>query len=294
MKTRIPKALDRFKVLLFVLPLLLPLLAFWLLPFGTSVYISFTDWDYISPDYHYVGMENYVYMLTDEDFSQALKNTFVFALGVVIPTVVLGLVFALLLHKDFRGSQCYRAIIFSPWITPTVAVSIVWSWVFESKAGLANLLLNELGFASVPWLETGTGAMFAVMVVTVWQAVGWTMLFYISALNKIPTSLHEASLIDGCSPWTRFIKITLPLISPTTFFLVIVNMITAVQAFDQFQIMTQGGPSGSTRTLLYLFYQQAFEQYDMGPAAACSVIILLITGGLTIINAMMGKRWVYY
>lgn len=294
MSIHLPKVLDKLKVLLFVLPLLLPLLIFWLLPFGTSVYISFTDWDYISPDYHYVGMENYEYMLTDDDFSQALKNTFVFALGVVIPTVVLGLAFALLLRKDFRGSQLYRAIIFSPWITPTVAVSIVWSWVFESKAGLANLLLNELGFSSVPWLETGTGAMFAVMVVTVWQAVGWTMLFYISALNKIPTSLYEASLIDGCSPWTRFIKITLPLISPTTFFLVIVNMITAVQAFDQFQIMTQGGPSGSTRTLLYLFYQQAFEQYDMGPAAACSVIILLITGALTIINTIMGKRWVYY
>lgn len=294
MKIHFPKVLEKSKVLLFVLPLLLPLLAFWLLPFGSSIYISFTDWDYISPEYNYVGIDNYEYMLTDDDFLQALTNTFVFALGVVIPTVVLGLAFALLLRKEFRGSRYYRAIIFSPWITPTVAVSIVWTWVFESKAGLANLLLNELGFSSIPWFESGAGAMFAVMVVTVWQAIGWTMLFYISALNKIPASIYEASQIDGCSAWTRFTRLTLPLISPTTFFLIIVNMITAVQAFDQFQIMTQGGPSGSTRTLLYLFYQQAFEQYEMGPAAACSVMILLITGVLTLINTMMGKRWVYY
>ncbi|MCT7655091.1 sugar ABC transporter permease [Oceanimonas sp. NS1] len=146
-----------------------------------------------------------------------------------------------------------------------MAVSIVWTWVFESKAGLANLLLNELGFSSIPWFETGAGAMFAVMVVTVWQAVGWTMLFYISALNKIPASLYEASQIDGCSAWTRFTRLTLPLISPTTFFLIIVNMITAVQAFDQFQIMTQGGPSGSTRTLLYLFTNRPLSSTKWGP-----------------------------
>ncbi|OAN11124.1 ABC transporter [Photobacterium jeanii] len=294
MKFNRQKLQDNSKVLLFIAPLMIPLITFWLVPFGWSVYISFTDWDYISPDYYYVGLENYQYMLEDSDFIQAMQNTFLFALGVVIPTVVIGLMFALLLHKNFKGSQFYRAVIFSPWITPTVAISIVWSWVFESKAGLVNLLLDKVGIGPVAWLESGDTAMFAVIVVTVWQAVGWTMLFYISALNKIPTSLYEASLIDGCSPWTRFYKITLPLISPTTFFLVIVNMITAIQAFDQFQILTQGGPSGSTRTLLYLFYQQAFEQYDMGPAAATSLIILLITGALTIVNTVMGKRWVYY
>ncbi|OZS44039.1 carbohydrate ABC transporter permease [Photobacterium sanguinicancri] len=294
MNLNLQKWQNSSKVLFFIAPLMIPLIIFWLVPFGWSAYISFTDWDYISPDYYFVGLENYQYMLEDGDFIQAMQNTFIFALGVVIPTVMIGLVFALLLHNNFKGSQFYRAVIFSPWITPTVAISIVWSWVFESKSGLVNLLLDKVGIAPIPWLESGDTAMFAVMVVTVWQAVGWTMLFYISALNKIPTSLYEASLIDGCSPWTRFYKITLPLISPTTFFLVIVNMITAIQAFDQFQILTQGGPSGSTRTLLYLFYQQAFEQYDMGPAAATSLIILLITGALTIANTVMGKRWVYY
>lgn len=285
---------NRLKVLLFTAPLLVPLFTFWLVPFGYSIYISFTDWDYISPDYSFIGLENYEYMVEDYEFIQAMLNTFWFSVGVVIPTILLGLVFAMLLHKNFKGSQFYRAVIFSPWITPTVAVSIVWSWVFETKSGLANHLLESAGFSAIPWLENGDTALVAVIIVTVWQAIGWTMLFYISALNKIPESLYEASLIDGCSNLTRFLKITLPLISPTTFFLVVVNIITAMQAFDQFQILTQGGPGGETRTLLYLFYQQAFERYEMGPAAATSLVIFLITGLLALINTYIGKRWVYY
>ncbi|WP_061033883.1 carbohydrate ABC transporter permease [Vibrio splendidus] len=285
---------NRLKVLLFTAPLLVPLFTFWLVPFGYSIYISFTDWDYISPDYSFIGLENYEYMVEDYEFIQAMLNTFWFSVGVVIPTILLGLVFAMLLHKNFKGSQFYRAVIFSPWITPTVAVSIVWSWVFETKSGLANHLLESAGFSAIPWLENGNTALVAVIIVTVWQAIGWTMLFYISALNKIPASLYEASLIDGCSSLTRFLKITLPLISPTTFFLVVVNIITAMQAFDQFQILTQGGPGGETRTLLYLFYQQAFERYEMGPAAATSLVIFLITGLLAFINTYIGKRWVYY
>lgn len=285
---------NRLKVLLFTAPLLVPLFTFWLVPFGYSIYISFTDWDYISPDYSFIGLENYEYMVEDYEFIQAVLNTFWFSVGVVIPTIILGLVFAMLLHKNFKGSQFYRAVLFSPWITPTVAVSIVWSWVFETKSGLANHLLESAGFSAIPWLENGNTALIAVIIVTVWQAIGWTMLFYISALNKIPESLYEASLIDGCSSLTRFLKITLPLISPTTFFLVVVNIITAMQAFDQFQILTQGGPGGETRTLLYLFYQQAFERYEMGPAAATSLVIFLITGLLALINTYIGKRWVYY
>ena len=285
---------NRLKVLLFTAPLLVPLFTFWLVPFGYSIYISFTDWDYISPDYSFIGLENYEYMVEDYEFIQAVLNTFWFSVGVVIPTIILGLVFAMLLHKNFKGSQFYRAVIFSPWITPTVAVSIVWSWVFETKSGLANHLLESAGFSAIPWLENGNTALIAVIIVTVWQAIGWTMLFSISALNKIPESLYEASLIDGCSSLTRFLKITLPLISPTTFFLVVVNIITAMQAFDQFQTLTQGGPGGETRTLLYLFYQQAFERYEMGPAAATSLVIFLITGLLALINTYIGKRWVYY
>lgn len=280
--------------LLFILPLMLPVLVFWLSPFICSIYISFTDWDYISPAYHYVGFENYTAMIEDSDFINALKNTLFFALGTVLPTTLFGLLLALLLQKNFAGGQFHRAVIFSPWITPTVAVSIVWAWVFQSKNGLANSLLMAIGIEPVAWLEQGNSAMFVVIVVTVWQSVGWTMLFYISALGKIPESLYEASMIDGCSKMTRLLRITLPLVSPTTFFLLIINTINSLAAFDQFQILTQGGPSGKTRTLFYLYFQQAFERYDMGPAAATSLFIVVITAILVSINIYMGKRWVYY
>ncbi|CAG9001423.1 MAG: Diacetylchitobiose uptake system permease protein NgcF [Candidatus Celerinatantimonas neptuna] len=284
---------NRLNLILFTAPLLVPLFVFWLIPFGLSIFISFTDWDYISPSYDWVGWDNYHYMLSNSEFLQALNNTFVFAASVVLPTVAIGLGLALLLQRRFAGSHFFRAVIFSPWITPTVAVSIVWSWVFD-KHGLINQILGIFQVSSIGWFSHGNTAMFVVVLVTIWQSVGWTMLFFISALNKIPLSIYEATLIDGCSPWRRFFRIILPLISPTTFFLIIVNMINAVQAFDQFQILTQGGPGGETRTLLYWFYQQAFQQYDMGPATATSVIIFVITAILTAINSWMGKRWVYY
>ncbi|WP_023492890.1 carbohydrate ABC transporter permease [Serratia sp. DD3] len=278
----------------FVAPLMLPVIVFWLFPFICSIYVSFTDWDYISPSYHFVGLENYTSMMDDGDFSDALINTVIFSLGTVLPTTLLGLFLALLLRDKIMGGNFYRAVIFSPWITPTVAVSIVWTWVFSSKNGLVNSLLSLMGFSPIAWLEQGNSAMFVVIVVTVWQSVGWTMLFYINALGKIPDSLYEASMIDGCSKMTRLLRITLPLISPTTFFLIIINLINSLAAFDQFQMLTQGGPSGKTRTLFYLYFQQAFERYDMGPAAATSLVIVIITATLVMINAYIGKRWVYY
>lgn len=285
---------DKIHKTLFVLPLMLPVLIFWLFPFLLSVWISFTDWDYISADFNYVGIENYTDMFDNSEFTEALANTFYFAIFSVIPTIILGLAFALLLQKNLKSHKFYRLVVFSPWITPTIAVSIVWSWVFQSRGGLANIVINSLGFESVAWFDNAQSAMFVVVVVTVWQSIGWTMLFFLSALNKIPHSLYEASLIDGCSKLRRFFRITVPLISPTTFFLLIINLINALAAFDQFQILTQGGPSGGTRTLFYLFYQQAFDRFEMGLAAATSLVIVIITAIFTALNMWLSKRWVYY
>ncbi|MEI7376237.1 sugar ABC transporter permease [Dickeya chrysanthemi] len=278
----------------FIAPLLIPLWLFWVIPFFCSLYISFTDWDYISPDYHLVGMDNYRDVLHSDDFAGALGHTLVFAVAVVIPVVVLGLGFALLLHRQCRGQRGYQAMIFSPWITPTVAVSVVWSWVFDSRAGLANQLLGLFGYAGVPWLEQPGSAMLAVVTVTIWQGIGWTMMLFITALNRIPADLYDAARLDGGSRARRLLTITLPLISPTTFFLLLVNLVNAVQAFDQFQMLTQGGPGNSTRTLMYLFYQQAFQQFSMGPAAATAVMILLLAGSLSLVNTLVARRWVYF
>lgn len=282
------------KAVFFLLPVGIPLMLFWIIPNFISLGISFTDWDFMTNDFNFVGLENYFNLFTQDSFMQALLNTFYFGIGTVIPTIALGLGFALFFRKKFKGSALYQLMIFSPWVTPTIAVSIVWSLLYEPQFGVINKVLNFFGIPGLDWLQSSQTAMLAVIIVTVWKLVGWTMIFYIGALEKVPDSLYEAASIDGANSWQKFRYVTLPMVSSTTFFLVVVNTISSVQAYDQIKILTQGGPSGSTRTLLYLFFQQGFEQFDMGSATAIAFIILIITILLSVINKIIGDKWVNY
>ncbi|EJQ50640.1 hypothetical protein IEQ_02514 [Bacillus cereus BAG6X1-2] len=281
------------KAVFFLIPVGIPLILFWIIPNFISLGISFTDWDFMTNDFNFVGLENYFNLFTQDSFMQALLNTFYFGIGTVIPTIALGLGFALFFRKKFKGSALYQLMIFSPWVTPTIAVSIVWSLLYEPQFGVINKVLNFFGIPGLDWLQSSQTAMLAVIIVTVWKLVGWTMIFYIGALEKVPDSLYEAASIDGANSWQKFRYVTLPMVSSTTFFLVVVNTISSVQAYDQIKILTQGGPSGSTRTLLYLFFQQGFEQFDMGSATAIAFIILIITILLSVINKI-GDKWVNY
>ncbi|EEL87309.1 sugar ABC transporter permease [Bacillus cereus] len=282
------------KAVFFLIPVGIPLILFWIIPNFISLGISFTDWDFMTNDFNFVGLENYFNLFTQDSFMQALLNTFYFGIGTVIPTIALGLGFALFFRKKFKGSALYQLMIFSPWVTPTIAVSIVWSLLYEPQFGVINKVLNFFGVPGLDWLQSSQTAMLAVIIVTVWKLVGWTMIFYIGALEKVPDSLYEAASIDGANSWQKFRYVTLPMVSSTTFFLVVVNTISSVQAYDQIKILTQGGPSGSTRTLLYLFFQQGFEQFDMGSATAIAFIILIITILLSVINKIIGDKWVNY
>ncbi|QUG84580.1 carbohydrate ABC transporter permease [Bacillus nitratireducens] len=282
------------KAVFFLIPVGIPLILFWIIPNFISLGISFTDWDFMTNDFNLVGLENYFNLFTQDSFMQALLNTFYFGIGTVIPTIALGLGFALFFRKKFKGSALYQLMIFSPWVTPTIAVSIVWSLLYEPQFGVINKVLNFFGVPGLDWLQSSQTAMLAVIIVTVWKLVGWTMIFYIGALEKVPDSLYEAASIDGANSWQKFRYVTLPMVSSTTFFLVVVNTISSVQAYDQMKILTQGGPSGSTRTLLYLFFQQGFEQFDMGSATAIAFIILIITILLSVINKIIGDKWVNY
>ncbi|MGV8145331.1 MAG: carbohydrate ABC transporter permease [Alkaliphilus sp.] len=279
---------------LFLAPFMLSLLLFWVIPLFTGLGISFTDWDFISPEMSFVGLENYVDIFTDPDFSKALWNTIVFSLGTIIPSIVLGLCFALVLQKKFTGSSIYQMLIFSPWITPAVAVSLVWSWIFEPSRGYANHLLEFLGLPPLEWLHSSETAMLGIIIFTVWKSIGWTMIFYMGALGRVPKSIYEAATLDGCNSISKFFHITLPMISPTTYFLTVVNLISAIQVFDQIEVMTQGGPGGSTSTLLYLYYERAFQNFQMGAASAVAMVILFITVVLSIIGARMAKQHVHY
>ena len=281
-------------VMTFVVPALIPLTVFWIYPILRSMLLSLTDWDYMSPSYSFVGLSNYVALFKDTRFYSALWNTFVFGIGTVIPTIIGGMILALLLQKAFRGDGIFKFILFSPWITPTVAISIVWTWIYEPDVGIANHVLKFFHLPALQWSNSSSTAMLAVIIVTVWKSLGYAMIFYITALEKVPKELYEANALDGANSWQRFRDVTLPCISPTTFFLVIITMVNSLQAYDQIQILTQGGPSGSTRTLLYMYYQLGFEEFNMGQATAVAMILILITVMLSLIQFVVSKKWVHY
>ena len=281
-------------VWLFVLPALIPLIVFWIYPILRSVYISFTDWDYMSPTYNFVFLDNFTALFQDARFYDALWNTLVFTVGTLIPTIVLGLILALLMQKAFKGSGIIKFILFSPWITPTVAISIVWTWIYDPDTGIANTVLEFLHLPALQWIKSSDTAMLAVIIVTVWKSLGYAMIFYLSALEKVPRELYEARGLDGAKSWQRFRDVTLPCISPTTFFLVIITMVSSLQAYDQIQILTQGGPSGSTRTLLYMYYQLGFEEFNMGQATSVAIVMIILTVLLSAAQFTASKKWVHY
>ena len=281
-------------ILIFVLPALIPLFVFWIYPIFRSIWISFTDWDFMTPTYNIVYLDNYISLFKDSRFYNALWNTLIFTVGTLVPTIVIGLGLAVLLQKPFIGSGIVKFILFSPWITPTVAISIVWTWIFQPNDGLANMVLSFLGLPALKWISSSQTAMLSVIIVTVWKSMGYAMIFYLSALEKVPEELYEASALDGAGKWGQFFAITIPSISPTTFFLMIITMVNSLQAYDQIQILTQGGPSGSTRTLLYMYYQLGFQEFKMGQATAVAVVMIIITVMLSLVQFYASKKWVHY
>ena len=279
---------------LFILPALLPLLVFWILPVLFSGGLSFTNWDMMSEDIKFMGFKNYTSLLRDPNFGRVLTNTLVFAVGSTIPTIFLGMMIALFMNGARRGTGIYRTIIFAPYITPMVAISVVWSWIFEPRVGILNFLMRLVGLPESQWLQSSKTAMLSVLIVTTWKSLGWTMIFYMEAIRKVPASLLESAAMDGAGGFWRFIKITLPMISPTTFFLVIMSTISSLQAYDQIQVLTQGGPAGATRTLLYYYYQEAFQNFNTGKASAVAVILVIITVVLSLVETRISKKTVFY
>jgi ABC-type sugar transport systems, permease components len=282
------------KALLFTLPAMVPLTLFWFVPLGYVVYLSFTEWDFMSPDKLFVGLDNYRNLFVDPAFYQALRVTALFCLGSVVPVIVIGLSLALLFNGRMRAGAFYRLLMFSPWVTPTVAVSIVWSWIYEPEVGLANSVLRGVGLEGIRWLQDPQWALVGVLIVTVWKSAGWCMIFYLVALRNIPSDLLEAAELDGAGGWRKLVSVTLPLISPTTFFLVIVQFIQAMQAYDQINVLTQGGPAGSTRTLLYLYYQSAFDAFRIGEASSVAIALIVGCVQLSLVSFFVGRRTVHY
>lgn len=280
---------SEFTFIAFVTPAFMFLILFWLLPIVASIGVSFTDWDYMTAGFHVTGLANYTSLIKDKAFWDALTHTLLFALETVIPVLVLGLLLAVLIWSAGKHT-IYSLIIFSPWITPAVAVSIVWTWIFEPDSGLANQLLHLLGLPGSAWLHSSNTALASVALVTVWKNLGYVMLLFTGALSRIPSELHEAASADGAGSMQRFLHITLPLLRPAILVTGIIMTADSLRAYDQIQILTQGGPAGSTRTLLYLYYQMGFEQFDMGRAAAAVVILMIIGLSLALLQIRLKSK----
>ena len=214
-----------------------------------------------------------------------------FGLGTVVPTLLFGFLMAILIDKIRRGKELIQGFLFAPWITPMVAMSIVWSWMFRPDIGLINRGLAIFGISGPNWLTDSNTALIAVMIVTVWKTSGWCMLYYADAISKIPKDLFEAYDLEGSSVWQKIKYIYMPMTAKTTLFLAVISLINSIQAYDQISVLTRGGPAGSTRTLLYLFYQMAFEQFNMGKATTVTMIMVVITGILAGLMFILQKKF---
>lgn len=279
---------------LFVTPVVLGILLFQVYPVAFSLYISFTDWNLLSSP-RWVGTRNYVDLFTtDRFFLTAMANSAVYALGTVLPGLALALLFATLLNQQIRGRLFYRSIYFVPVVAPTVSIAILWAWIYEPSFGILNFLLKLVGIQGPPWISSSTWAMPSLIIMSVWSGLGYTIVILLAGLQNISREYYEAAAIDGASGLQRFRHVTLPLLSPVTFFVLVLSAINAFQTFTAAYVLTGGGPANATLTVVLYLYQLAFRFEYMGLASAVAYCLFVVIVGLTAVNFALQKMWVFY
>ncbi len=293
---RLPSRLvteERRAALGFLAPSLVLFLVFAALPVLASFGISFTRWDlFTTPSF--VGLENYFKILTDPIFHTVLRNTTLFVLGTVLVQMGLALGLALLLNNRVPGQAFFRVVYFLPVVSPSVAVALVWAWILNENFGLLNAFLSSIGVHNPPhWLSSTQWALPALMIVSIWQGAGYSMVLFLAGLQNIPQDVYEAGALEGAVGWKKFRYLTMPLLSPTTFFVLTIQVIFSFQVFDLAFVMTDGGPSNATNTVVFYIYQNAFRFYRMGYAAAAWLLFIVIFV-VTIVQYRLQNRWVHY
>jgi len=279
---------------MFLAPNIIGFLLFSLLPVGATLVISLLNWDLIR-DPEFVGFQNYTTLLTrDPIFREVLFNTAYFVIGVVPASIIISLVLALVMNNGLKGISLFRAIFFIPVITSSVAVAMLWRWLYNTDYGLINVGLDALGLPYIPWLTSTDWAMPAVIIMAVWKSLGYNMVIYLAGLQGISPTLYEAAALDGAGGWARFRDITLPLLGPTTFFILVISVINSFQVFDLTFILTQGGPGIATTTIVMYIYDQGFRYFQMGYAAAIAWVLFIIIFLITLAQMQYQKRWVHY
>ncbi|RIK35031.1 MAG: sugar ABC transporter permease [Chloroflexi bacterium] len=279
---------------LFILPVVFGVGFFQFYPILVSIFASLTDWTGLNEP-SFIGADNYVRLFTsDRFFRLTLRNTAYYTLGSIPLSISLALLLALLCNRPMRGSYWYRTAYFAPNVTSTVAISLVWFWLYAPDVGLINWLLSLVGVKGPSWLTSVVWAMPAVIVVGVWQHVGYPMLILLAGLQGIPESLYEAAKLDGASALRRFRHVTVPLLTPSLFFLLITQFISSFQVFGLIYVMTQGGPANATNVYIHYLYQNAFSFGRLGYASAMAWVLFAIIALFTLVQWRLQKRWVFY
>ncbi len=285
---------------LFLLPGLLGFLVFVAVPIVSSFGLSFVDWNLLSPP-EFVGLSNYVQLITQDNiFHTVLGNTLFYTITIVPLQLLVGLLLAAALNQAIRGISFYRVIYFMPVVTNIVAAALVFQWLLNRDFGIVSAWIWQLaestGWSIQPpdWLNNSAWAKPAVVLLTVWKNVGFTMVIYLASLQNVPKVLYDAAEVDGANGWQRFRFVTIPLISPTTFFLLVIQMIGAFQLFAEPYVLTRGGPAQATLSIVYYIYQNAFQFQRMGKAAAIAWILFGIIFVFTFIQVRLQRRWVHY
>ncbi|MFD1253542.1 MULTISPECIES: sugar ABC transporter permease [Devosia] len=278
----------------FLLPSLVLFATFTGIPVIAALGISFTQWDLFNPA-RFIGLDNYTKLFGDPIFARVMGNTAYFVLLSVPVQMLIGLGCALALNRGIRGQTFFRIAYFLPVVTSTIAAALVWAWLFNANFGLINALLSLVGITDVPrWLASTQWAMPAVIIVSIWQNLGYAMVLFLAGLQNIRADLYDAAAIDGARGWRRLWFITLPLLSPTTFFVLIISIIGSFQIFELVFVMTQAGPANATNTLVYYIYQNGFQFYQMGYASAAAMILFVIVLIMTLVQYALQSRWVHY
>lgn len=272
-----------------LLPSLLGMFTFLMLPIASSFVLSFSSWDLIG-DIEWVGLANCAKALGDPAVLGALRNTLAFILGYLPAVVVLALGLALLLNRKLRGRTFFRAVYFVPVVTSWVAVSLIWKWLLNPQYGLVNFALGLIGIDGPGWLFDPNWAMAGIVITTVWKDIGFVTVIYLAGLQDIPEHLYEAASLDGATPWQRFWQITFPMLMPTTFFVTTISLISSFQVFDQVYVMTGGGPAGATSVMVELIYKNAFSYFQMGYASTISWILFAIIFAVTVAQQLLQHR----
>jgi multiple sugar transport system permease protein len=280
---------------LFIGPVVLGTFLFNVLPLLPTLYTSFTSWNGLGAP-EWIGLENYQRALSGSDplFVVSLQNTIVYTIGYVPLGIIVGLALALLTNQRVPGMTIFRGIIFLPVVSSLVAIGMVWRWIYNRQFGALNWGLSQIGIEGPNWLGDPAMAMIAIIITGVWASMGYNMVILLAGLQNIPQDLLDAAAVDGAGRWSRFRNVTLPMLTPTIFFLSILAVIGSFQVFTLILVMTNGGPGRATFVYIFNLWQQAFFSRNMGYGSALAVLLFVVIAAITAFQWQMSKRWVFY